>query len=387
MRFRVPEADRFELRGVNWSHLAALADRHRMVPLLHALLAPRAEELLPEFHAWLREAAHGIARQNAPMARELLRLLGLFKEHQVLAIPFKGPVLALDAYGDLGMRQYSDLDIVVRQQDLSSAAELLRGAGYNLVHRSLRDTDVIHVRTEYHYPFRNDLLGVTVELHHRFVPVYFAFRLTLEQAAWRMRTLALGGGSIGVLPLEETVVTLCAHGAKHAWKCLDFVSTLAALVQRKPEALSEELLALSRSLGASRMVLVGLHLANRLFSLALPGHIGHAIGSDPAVAVIGRQVIAELLAGEVSPAGLLRTPRFHLRCRERWGDRVSYCSCLILGPTWEDIEWCPLPGRWRMLYWLVRPVRLLILAARGALGRWLAFRTSPVAAGANRAGL
>ena len=387
MRFWAPEAERFELRGVNWSHLAALADRHRMVPLLHAALAPYGEELLPEFHAWLREAAHGIARQDAVLAQELLRLLGLFQEHQVLAVPFKGPVLALDAYGDLGMRQYSDLDIVVRQRDLFPAAELLRGAGYRLVHRSLCGADVIHVRTEYHYPFRNDPLGVTVELHHRFVPVYFAFRLTLEQVASRLRTLTLGGESIAVLPLEETVVTLCAHGAKHAWKCLDFVSTLAALVQREPEVLSEQLLALSRSLGASRMLLVGLHLAGRLFSLPLPGQVSHAIRSDPAVAAIGRQVIAELLAGEVSPAGLLRTPSFHLRCRERWWDRVSYCSGLVLGPTWEDIEWRPLPGRWRMLYWLVRPVRLLTLAARGVLGRWRASRTSPVAAGANSAGL
>lgn len=46
------------------------------------------------------------------------------------ALPFKGPVLALQAYGDPAMREYLDLDILVRREHVSRTLSILGDLGY-----------------------------------------------------------------------------------------------------------------------------------------------------------------------------------------------------------------------------------------------------------------
>ena len=40
-------------------------------------------------------------------------------------VPVKGPVLASTAYGDIAMREFVDLDILVRPSDVASAMTIL----------------------------------------------------------------------------------------------------------------------------------------------------------------------------------------------------------------------------------------------------------------------
>ena len=66
----------------------------------------------------LRERYHSNARRNLFLVSELLKLLKLLESHGIGAIAFKGPVLALYAYGNLSLRQQLDLDILVRKRDI-----------------------------------------------------------------------------------------------------------------------------------------------------------------------------------------------------------------------------------------------------------------------------
>jgi len=45
-------------------------------------------------------------------------------------IPYKGPTLALAVYGNLALREFTDLDILVQTQNVRQAAELLKDRGY-----------------------------------------------------------------------------------------------------------------------------------------------------------------------------------------------------------------------------------------------------------------
>ena len=71
-----------------------------------------------------------IALYNRHLTAELVRLTGLLKAAGVEAIAFKGPVLAAMAYGSIELRQFVDLDILVRQSDLPRIAEILTAEGY-----------------------------------------------------------------------------------------------------------------------------------------------------------------------------------------------------------------------------------------------------------------
>jgi len=53
---------------------------------------------------------------NFFLTKELLELLTLFEAHCIPASPYKGPALAIMAYGNLALRQFSDLNILVHKR-------------------------------------------------------------------------------------------------------------------------------------------------------------------------------------------------------------------------------------------------------------------------------
>ena len=61
---------------------------------------------------------------------ELLRLLDLFEQNQIPAVPYKGPALGVAIYGKLSLRQFADLDILIPEKDVWKATDLLINRGY-----------------------------------------------------------------------------------------------------------------------------------------------------------------------------------------------------------------------------------------------------------------
>ena len=109
---------------LDWEALLALAESHAMLPLLHRHLAavpgvPKAALV----ELWGRHEA--TARNNRAMARELGRVLDALDAIGVAAIPYKGPTLAFSVYGDIALRDFCDLDIVIRPRDVPRARQAL----------------------------------------------------------------------------------------------------------------------------------------------------------------------------------------------------------------------------------------------------------------------
>jgi len=78
------------------------------------------------------------------MTQHLLKVLDLLTGSGVEAIPFKGPVLAVQAYGDLLMRSFVDLDILIHAKDLSRVSKILIDQGYILNGLGPRNICVSH---------------------------------------------------------------------------------------------------------------------------------------------------------------------------------------------------------------------------------------------------
>ena len=118
-------------QGIDWEYLIQTALPHGMLPLLYWSLNSTCPERVPkDFLERLRSHFYANARHNLVLTAELLKLLGLLKTQQIPAIPFKGPVLAASVYGNLSLREFADLDILVRSKDALRAKDLLLSLGY-----------------------------------------------------------------------------------------------------------------------------------------------------------------------------------------------------------------------------------------------------------------
>src|SRR5262245_46358718 len=87
---------------LDWLYLLQTAMAHGVGPLLYKSLGVIGRDALPPS---ARRTLHGHVQQvfvaSSLMAKELLKVLAVFDAHDLHALPYKGPALAVSAYGEL----------------------------------------------------------------------------------------------------------------------------------------------------------------------------------------------------------------------------------------------------------------------------------------------
>lgn len=100
--------------AIDWDFLLRIADRHRMKPFLYWNLKSTAKGNVPA-SVWeqLETRFMANARGNMLSMGRMLRLLAQFEEARIPVIAFKGPVSTYHLYGTPGLREFTDLDVLV----------------------------------------------------------------------------------------------------------------------------------------------------------------------------------------------------------------------------------------------------------------------------------
>ena len=282
---------------------------------------------------------------------ELLRLLDLFDRCSIAALPFKGPVLADMLYGDITARDYCDLDILLRKQDIGKAVATLLAAGYSTDLPSDPRQRKAYLRTRYEIHFTAPGAAIPVEIHQAFLPPAYGFSL-----APRLQRRSFFGREIPALAPADLLLVLCAHGAKHAWSEPGLVRDVARLLEISAGELGwPDLLRDAAAIGTRRMLLLGLLLAARE-DAPVPAEILSLAQQD-------RSVVR--LAGRIRTRGP-ESHRFFLQTRERFRDKLACCARLALTPNEQDYSLLPLPVFLSPLYYPLHAVRV---AGKYGLGR------------------
>lgn len=157
-------------RGINWDYLVNIARRHRLNYLLYWQLDEICPEKIPDnVKLQLQEDFQANAHRNLAMFRELVNVLNILKKHGITAIPYKGPVLAIIIYKNLGFRSFSDLDFYVPWDDVSRTRKILIENGYEpLMELSPNQEEAFHkFQREYHFISKST--GITLEIKWKFL--------------------------------------------------------------------------------------------------------------------------------------------------------------------------------------------------------------------------
>ena len=112
------------LRSADWTRLLGLAEEHGVVgPLAECVRGLPGDAVPPEIRQSLIDRRRTQIFLSLRMTAELFRILDRFSSEGISTLVVKGPVLAVQAYGDPAMRSYGDLDLLVRQRDIRRATE------------------------------------------------------------------------------------------------------------------------------------------------------------------------------------------------------------------------------------------------------------------------
>ena len=350
-------------RSVDWSRLLVLAEDHGVLGHLAVRLRELDDPLVPtEIRQTLLDSHRAQVFSMLRMSAELFRLLEIFGTNDIPAIVVKGPVLAMQAYGDPTLRSYGDLDLLVRQRDIRRATEVLLERGYQAaVPLSAIDAG----RIPGQYLFRKPDPKLFVELHNDFTLRYFPRRLPIEDFFARQIRVRLDAHEAPALAVEDELVLICIHGAKHLWERLIWIADVAALVSRQTSIDWRGATETAKEVGAERMLHTGLRLASDLLHAGLPNTVLAAVQADVGAGKLAARVRTWLAAAGNAPPTIIERAAFRLRMRGGAFSAPTYLLRLSLSPTEEDWKQGASETRHGFLAALGRPFRLARKYGRG----------------------
>jgi hypothetical protein len=187
---------------------------------------------------------------------------------------------------------------------------------------------------------------------------YFPVPLDFTEMGRRQITVELAGRRLRTFSVEDTLVMLCVHGAKHFWERLCWILDIAQLIQTQPVDWPLAL-RIAADLKSTRLLLLGLYLAHGLPGAPLPASILDRAETDSNVRWLADQVYRHLSGKSDPSTGLLPRAVFRVRSGDTTGDGVRHMLRLATSPTESDRKSFRLPRALHPLYALARPWRLL----------------------------
>lgn len=335
--------------GIDWAELHRLTLHHQVLPQLYQGLKPYRELVPNDDYACYQGMHAANTLRNLSLQRELDRLLVLLKENAVCCTPLRGPSLAVQAYADVALRVFSDLDLYLRADDVLPAIRCLEKAGYRL------DFALQQERWQSLAKIENQLSLVhlerdwLVELHWRMFNPLYALQLDRH----------LADSPAGWFEIEEQLVMLSAHGGKHIWEKLKWVVDIDRLLSSADRIDWQKVMTLAESCGCLRMVCLGLLLVEKLGRFKIPVLFRQKIDGNRQLHVLAALVWQRSLASGSGKRHFLEEFRYHLMVRERWRDRLRLSWRWLLWPRLDDWRAWSWGDRCFVVYLVGRPLRMV----------------------------
>jgi hypothetical protein len=356
-------AEQLAKDGLNWGTVFNLAEIHKLTQLLYVNFVSHYPGILPpERVQQLQKIYNAQVQYILYLTGELVSLVKDFNAKEIPILPYKGPVLAAQVYGNLALRPFIDLDILVPVEDITRAKYLLLERGYQITWPELplnSAQERLHIQTKYNYQFVHHDRRVTLELHWDVSPNYFSFPSDTGWLWQDLKTISMGGAELLAFPLEKLLLILCVHGGNHLWDRVGWICDISELISRHTTLDWDFAFKEAADFGVQRLLLIGLSLANRLLDAPIPDGVHKKIAADVEVKSLTQNMIERFASFRWSGSGFLDIPLYHLRSRERIRDKLNYCLQMTT-PTVKDLSFLTLPDRLGFFYYLIRPVRLAV---------------------------
>ena len=357
-RLRALVAENFD-----WNYFYQLARRHSMIPVAYRQLESSIKDQVPaDVLQRFRKDYQENAARNLIFVDELTVLLDRFAGAGIEVIVFKGPALAVLAYGDLNLRRFVDLDLIVRRADMAQAIEVLTRSGYLSSRDLTGEQQAVLLRTQHNLQFTRG--RVIVELHWQVSSELFAATVTAEELWNNLTTVKLNHQEVKTLAAEDLLFALCVHGSRHLWQRLAWICDIDRLIRTTSTIDWGALCERAKRANAERMFLLGPALAAALLGTNLPETLATAIARDLRIGTLCDEIRGRLFDGpEQSALPLSTVIRFNWLIRTGWRSRFKYGRYLF-APTDSDLDAVRLAPKFHFVYYLLRPFRLLHSALR-----------------------
>ncbi len=223
----------------DWQELIPQAEIHGMAPLLWHHIQQSGVEILADVARTLKGLYLRHRRNNQVHARVLIEIVALLQTADIHPLVLKGLGLAYSLYPDPALRPVSDLDLILRRDQIRPALDLLRAAGFSTPPLPLDDgpaSKELTVDSPLH-----DGLRVHVELHH-----YDPRQRDDEFAGFTSppQAIQVEGGTVLIPAPMDNLEYLSRHFTRHLFEArtdkplpLKWISDILSLAERHAKSI------------------------------------------------------------------------------------------------------------------------------------------------------
>ena len=340
---------------LNLDYLFATAQAHGLLPLLNKHLDFKS---VPSFFiARLKRESVANTQAVLHLTAKQLRLFKLFSEHKIPLALFKGPLLSQMAYGEIGLRQAGDIDVLIHRRHFAPARLLLESLGYQMTPALTRAQLESHLNSNCEIQFMRDDWFTVVDLHWDLAPRSFVFKLNAEEVMSRLQGVTFAGAEVKTLAAEDRILYQAMHGAKHLWRRLEWITSLAESIRNTPTLDWDVVIDRANKARATRILALGLRLVQIFSSVKVPAHALAAIDAEHAMQRMAEDIRQNIFT-TFGAADSTETNLYNLRVMDRKRDALVAALRAIFVPTFTDWQALALPASLHSLYYAYRPLRL-----------------------------
>jgi len=265
--------------NMDWKKLMVTSFTMGVFPILYKRLKSLETGIVPGniIRSFSNLYLSGVG-DNLKLSNELIMLQDLFKKEGISILPFKGPVLAVQAYNDNAMRQSTDLDIMILNRDFNKVWEILSDNNFipnfspktrNYIGRTWRD-------------FNMSRGNLNLDIHRQVAkgPAFFRLKPEMWESA---AAIQLNNKNVTTFSLADTLVFLCIHCAKDGFASLKRFRDIAGIIHFQPGLDWDEVYYRASAMKSIRILEVGLRMSKQLCGFKLPHFIVNRVSSNEPV--------------------------------------------------------------------------------------------------------
>src|SRR3989338_3931771 len=259
---------------VDFSKVLKIARDNNVSQMLYPVLK-KSENLPNRFIGELKKDYLSTAARNTLIYLEFKNIVGVFNKNGIDVIAMKGIALAELIYQNIGLRSMSDIDLLIRKEDIKRANDALEDMGYYAVDLSRFDGSDNYLTT-CDYRSENPLhpsFHVHWHIVNSSVPAPYSSRISMDEF-WRDAAhVEISDVSVLTMSPHHFLIHLCEHAMRvtHSASKLIYLVDIKALAERYKDTLDwHKVIETSKDYGLDRFVYNILSLTRLNMGLDVP---------------------------------------------------------------------------------------------------------------------
>ncbi|MCK5171479.1 MAG: nucleotidyltransferase family protein [Bacteroidales bacterium] len=346
------------LSEINWDLFIQLVLKHRLVSHILKHINKIENQISDEIISSLKEIKLNQSKTSLEYTSILIKINDLFQKKNIKYISFKGPLLSLELYDDIGFRNFRDIDILVEKENIEEAKNIIENLNFKNIYPRIplsNQQRKVNYSISHHYHFTHNEKPIEIELHWNITNPQSFFGVATKDIISNSKSIDISNYDVSYISTTENLVYQAAHGSIHQWYRLFWLKDFSALLLKYSNDEIKNAWKLSEELKLQNCFIQACLLSHLIYKIELPDFINFSICKN-----LIKIPLNSIHINDLSQQGLKGKIKFVFYRLQMKPDFKYYFELIYrLRTHLSDWELLKLPKYLFFLYYLLRPFLLV----------------------------